>query len=138
MQPKVTECQREHKVRCVTPLRWLRFKIFCVPTDPAGEPLLMTVDVYLNATAYWKNVQLPVWNFTIGGYQVMKKWLSYREEKLLGRALTLDELDYVTAMARRLAALVSLQTQLDENYRAVTTNGYAWKRVGAVGGTGLG
>ena len=105
---------------------------------PAGEPLPMTMDVYLNATAYWKNVPLPVWNFTIGGYQVMKKWLSYREEKLLGRALTLDELDYVTAMARRLAALVSLQTKLDENYRAVTTNGYAWPRVGAVGGTGLG
>ena len=90
----------------------------------------MTVDVYLNATAYWKNVQLPVWNFTIGGYQVIKKWLSYREEKLLGRALTLDELDYVTAMARRLAALVSLQTQLGENYRAVTARGFAWKRNG--------
>ena len=105
---------------------------------PAGEPLPMTMDVYLNATAYWKNVPLPVWNFTIGGYQVMKKWLSYREEKRLGRALTLDELDYVTAMARRLAALVSLQAKLDENYRAVTTNGYAWPRVGAVGGTGLG
>ena len=73
---------------------------------------------------------LPVWNFTIGGYQVMKKWLRYREEKLLGRALTLDELDYVTAMARRLSALVLLQTKLDENYRAVTANGYAWKRNG--------
>ena len=108
------------------------------PNGAAGEPLPMTMDVYLNATAYWKNVPLPVWNFTVGGYQVMKKWLSYREEKLLGRALTLDELDYVTAMARRLAALVSLQTKLDENYRAVTTNGYAWPRVGAVGGTGLG
>ena len=79
---------------------------------------------------------LPVWNFTIGGYQVMKKWLSYREEKLLGRALTPDELDYVTAMARRLAALVWLQPKLDENYRAVTANGYAWPQVGAVGGTG--
>ena len=60
----------------------------------------------------------------------MKKWLSYREEKLLGRALTLDELDYVTAIARRLAALVSLQTQLGENYRAVTARGFAWKRNG--------
>ena len=98
----------------------------------------MTIDVYLNATAYWKNVPLPVWNFTIGGYQVMKKWLSYREEKLLGRVLTLDELDYVTAMARRLAALVLLQAKLDENYRAVTTKDYAWPRVGAVGGTGSG
>lgn len=35
-----------------------------------------TLDVYLNATACWKNVPQPVWDFTIGGYQVMKKWLS--------------------------------------------------------------
>ena len=35
-----------------------------------------TLDVYLNATACWKNVAQPVWDFTIGGYQVMKKWLS--------------------------------------------------------------
>jgi hypothetical protein len=46
----------------------------------------------------------------------MKKWLSYRERSVLGRDLTLAELKEVTHMARRLAALVALQTQLDENY----------------------
>jgi len=39
-------------------------------------------DVYLNGSAYWKNVPLEVWEYRIGGYQVLKKWLSYREEKL--------------------------------------------------------
>jgi hypothetical protein len=78
-----------------------------------------TLDVYLNATAYWKNVPQPVWDFTIGGYQVMKKWLSYREQRVLGRALTADEIREVTAMARRLAALVLLRPKLDENYRAI-------------------
>lgn len=78
-----------------------------------------TLDVYLNATAYWKNVPQPVWDFTIGGYQVMKKWLSYREQRVLGRALTMAEIIEVTAMARRLAALVLLQPRLDENYRAI-------------------
>ncbi len=78
-----------------------------------------TLDIYLNATAYWKNVPRPVWDFTIGGYQVMKKWLSYREHRVLGRALTMAEIIEVTAMARRLAALVLLQPRLDENYRAI-------------------
>lgn len=78
-----------------------------------------TLDVYLNASAYWKNVPEPVWDFTIGGYQVMKKWLSYREQRVLGRALTMAEIIEVTAMARRLAALVLLQPRLDENYRAI-------------------
>lgn len=77
-----------------------------------------TLDVYLNATACWKNVPQPVWDFTIGGYQVMKKWLSYREQRVLGRALSMAEIMEVTAMARRLAALVLLQPRLDENYQA--------------------
>ena len=85
-----------------------------------------TFDVFLNATAYWKNVPVPVWEFTIGGYQVMKKWLSYREFDLLGRALSLDEIKEVSAMARRLAALVLLQPALDDNYRAVAAATYPW------------
>lgn len=77
-----------------------------------------TLDVYLNSTACWKNVPQPVWDFTVGGYQVIKKWLSYREQRVLGRALTMAEIMEVTAIARRLAALVLLQPRLDENYRA--------------------
>jgi hypothetical protein len=49
----------------------------------------------------------------------MKKWLSYREQRVLGRALTMAEIMEVTAMARRLAALVGLQAALDANYKAV-------------------
>jgi hypothetical protein len=44
-----------------------------------------TCDVYLNDAAYWSNVPIRVWEYTIGGYQVIKKWLSYREQPLLGR-----------------------------------------------------
>ena len=81
-----------------------------------------TLDVYLNATAYWKNIPQPVYDFTIGGYQVIKKWLSYREQRVLGRALTMSEIMEVTAMARRLAALVLLQPKLDENYKAAAVS----------------
>ena len=47
-----------------------------------------------------------VWCYTIGGYQVIKKWLSYRERALLGRDLKPEETHYVTEMVRRIAALV--------------------------------
>ena len=60
-----------------------------------------------------------VWGYTIGGYQVIKKWLSYREFELLGRALTPDEAREVTQMARRIAALILLQPELDKNYQTV-------------------
>jgi hypothetical protein len=78
-----------------------------------------THDVFLNEAACWQNVPEKVWDYTIGGYQVIKKWLSYREFELLGRALTPDEAREVTHMARRIAALILLQPELDKNYQAV-------------------
>jgi hypothetical protein len=81
-------------------------------------------DVYLNDDAYWRNIPAAVWEYTIGGYQVIKKWLSYREKPLLGRGLTPDEVRYVTEMARRIAALITLQTSLDDNYRNVIKGTY--------------
>lgn len=41
------------------------------------------VDVHLHATTRRKAVPEAVWNYTLGGYQVLKKWLSYREAALL-------------------------------------------------------
>ena len=78
-----------------------------------------TCDVYLNPTTYWCNVPQGVWEYYIGGYQVMKKWLSYREFALLGRPLTVDEIEEVTNMARRMAALRLLEPALDANYKRI-------------------
>jgi hypothetical protein len=78
-----------------------------------------TYDVYLNDAAYWRNIPLRVWEYTIGGYQVIKKWLSYREFGLLGRPLKPDEVGEVTNMVRRIAALLLLEETLDANYAAV-------------------
>jgi hypothetical protein len=85
-----------------------------------------TCDVYLNDTAYWRNIPAAVWEYCIGGYQVIKKWLSYRELELLGRALKPEEAREVMNMARRLMALVLLQPALDDNYRQVKAATYAW------------
>ena len=94
-----------------------------------GRALLgeTTRDVYLNGVACWRNVPAHVWDYTLGGYQVMKKWLSYREHALLGRDLTPDEAREVTAMARRLAALRLLEPALDASYQAAKTAGFVWE-----------
>ena len=84
------------------------------------------VDVFLNERAYWRCVPMGVWRYTIGGYQVMKKWLSYRERPLLGRDLTAEEARYVTEMARRIAALLLLEPALDANYARVKGDTYEW------------
>jgi hypothetical protein len=87
-----------------------------------------TCDIYLNDIAYWKNIPLRVWKYTIGGYQVIKKWLSYREEKLLERPLKTEEVKEVCNMARRIAAIVLLESQLDRNYLAVKALSYKWEK----------
>ena len=67
-----------------------------------------TFDVYLNDRAYWRNVPAAIWNYQLGGYQILKKWLSYREGKILDRPLRLEEVQHLTDAARRIAAIVQL------------------------------
>ena len=65
-----------------------------------------TFDVYLNDRAYWRNVPAAVWTYKLGGYQVLKKWLSYRERDILDRPLLPDEVQHFTDTARRIAAIL--------------------------------
>lgn len=90
------------------------------------EQLGATHDIYLNDIAYWKNIPDRVWNYTIGGYQVIKKWLSYREQELLGRSLKQEEVIEVTQMARRITAILLLEPELDANYQTVKQSTYLW------------
>ena len=64
-----------------------------------------TFDVYLNDRAFWRNVPATIWGYKLGGYQVLKKWLSYRERGVLGRALSPEEVLYFAEMARRVGAV---------------------------------
>ena len=76
--------------------------------DAAGALGVTTVDVHLNDKARWSNIPAAVWNYKLGGYQVLKKWLSYREHKVLGRNMHPDEVRHFTDTARRIAAILML------------------------------
>ena len=45
-------------------------------------------DICLNDRACWRNVPSNVWSYKLGGYQVLRNWLSYRERGVLGMPLT--------------------------------------------------
>lgn len=76
------------------------------------------VDVYLNDRAYWRGVPEAVWDFKIGGFQVLRKWLSYRDKDILGRDLKVAEARQFTNICLRLTEIVLLGAHLDENYIA--------------------
>ena len=70
-----------------------------------------------------------MWGYYIGGYQVIKKWLSYREQDLLGRSLTQNEAREVMNMARSLAAIVLIKPALKQitwRLRMLFIPGQSW------------
>jgi hypothetical protein len=83
------------------------------------------VDVHLNGNARWSAIPINVWNYTLGGYQVLKKWLSYREftpepaSPLLHRPLHAEEAAYFAQVVRRIAAILLLGPALDASYQAI-------------------
>ena len=65
-------------------------------------------DVYLNDRALWRCVPAAVWRYKLGGYQVLKKWLSYREQAILKRPLKPEEVQHFMDTARRIAGILML------------------------------
>ena len=43
-----------------------------------------TFGMYLKNRVFWSNVPTTVWGYKLGGYQVLKKWLSYHGRTVMG------------------------------------------------------
>ncbi len=67
-----------------------------------------TFDIYINAGVFWSNVPAAVWNYKLDGYQVLKKWLSYRECNVLDRPMIPEEVMHFADTARRIGAILRL------------------------------
>ena len=65
--------------------------------------------VWINTRQYFDDVPLEAWNFSIGGYQVCKKWLKDRK----GRKLSDDELLHYQQIVAILAETTSLMREID-------------------------
>lgn len=78
------------------------------------------IDVYINDRVCWRGVPEAAWDFKVGGFQVLRKWLSYRDRSILGRDLTVAEVRQFTSICRRLTELALLGPHLDANYIAAT------------------
>ena len=74
--------------------------------------------VYINATSGFENVHLPIWQHTIGGYQVLHKWLDDRRKA--GRSLSHDDITHWLRIYASLAATQQLMLQVD---KAIEANG---------------
>jgi Type ISP C-terminal specificity domain/N-6 DNA Methylase len=74
--------------------------------------------ITINKTQFFKPVPQALWDFHIGGYKVIDKYLKSRK----GRKLSLDEINHVSAIADSLAFTIAQMAKIDEAYRAAFPN----------------
>ncbi|HEX3867920.1 MAG TPA: type ISP restriction/modification enzyme, partial [Gemmatimonadaceae bacterium] len=84
-----------------------------------------TGDLSLNNRVFFRHVPERVWKHELGGYQVIKKWLGYREaRRRAGEPIGLPEKDHLRSMMQRLAALCVLEGRLDEMYARAAADAF--------------
>lgn len=71
--------------------------------------------VYVNENQYFTNVKPEVWNYHIGGYQVLNKWLKDRVGKEPSDSLVDQYIKIVTAIENT----IRIQNQIDKLYPKV-------------------
>ena len=67
--------------------------------------------VYINRSQYFAGIAPQVWEFRIGGYQPMDKWLKDRRRRNLS---PYDDLEHYRQMAAAIAETIALMPQVDD------------------------
>jgi len=68
--------------------------------------------VYINAAQYFEGIEKEVWEYQIGGYQVLEKWLKDRKKKVL----SLAEIQHYCRVATALKRTIEIQEEIDRLY----------------------
>jgi hypothetical protein len=65
--------------------------------------------VYFNKEQYFEGISKAVWEYQIGGYQVMAKYLKDRKK----RGLSLDEIEHYRKVAKAIARTMEVREEVD-------------------------
>jgi hypothetical protein len=79
------------------------------PWPPKGGLYEGTGRVCINGIQYFQGVPREVWEFHIGGYQVLEKWLKDRK----GRELTWDDIQHYQKVVVALKETIRLMAEID-------------------------
>lgn len=74
--------------------------------------------LYINESQFFDNVAPEVWNYYIGGYQVLDKWLKDRN----GRVLSTDDQLHFRKIITALNQTIEIQERIDKLYLEVEKN----------------
>lgn len=68
--------------------------------------------IYINTTQYFGMIAKDIWDYQIGGYQVLDKWLKDRKE----RTLSLEDIQHYCRVATAIQKTIAIQAEIDELY----------------------
>jgi predicted helicase len=71
--------------------------------------------VWINAGRHFGPIARDVWEYQIGGYQVMAKWLKDRK----GQRLQLDDIKHYCRIATAIKQTISIQKRIDKIYAGI-------------------
>jgi type I restriction-modification system DNA methylase subunit len=74
-----------------------------------------TSRVFINSLQYFVGIPKEVWEYRIGSYQVLDKWLKERK----GRTLPTDEIEHYLKVITAIKHTINLQQQVDELYPSI-------------------
>jgi len=65
--------------------------------------------IYLNEDLCIKNIDESIWSYTIGGYQIIDKWLKYR----VNHRCSHDDLEHLVNICKIIEKTITIQQELD-------------------------
>jgi hypothetical protein len=71
--------------------------------------------VKINPEQYFGPLSAEIWQYQIGGYQVMEKWLKDRK----GKCLDLEDIKHYCRMATALKETMATQKKIDATYNEI-------------------
>jgi predicted helicase len=81
--------------------------------------------IYINKNQYFTNIEPEVWNYFIGGYQVLYKWLKDRENKYLND----EEIKTYIKIIEALKQTIKLQKKIDKFYPTIEKHLIIFKKI---------
>lgn len=71
--------------------------------------------VYINEAQYFEGIAKEIWEYQIGGYQVMDKWLKDRK----GQILSFEDIQHYCRVTTALTRTIQIQAEIDRLYPQV-------------------
>ena len=82
--------------------------------------------IQLNQNARIANIPSSVLNFSIAGHNVISNWMAWRDQRVCGRRIELDDVLELRALIVNITCLILLIPEIEQNFTLVLNAAREW------------